>query len=79
MTPFCNYNGNIQQHLSNEEFEALKNLSANCSLIIQKAVKGKSVILVEKDASIRHIEKNLDDATKFEKVKNQERNFEFFS
>ena len=62
-----------------KNFEALKNLSANCSLIIQKAVKGKSVILVEKDACVRHIEKNLDDATKFEKVKYQQRNFGFFS
>ena len=68
MTSFRNYNANIPQHLSNEEFEALKNLSANCNLIIQKADKGNSVVLVEKDVYIRHIEKILDDATKFEKV-----------
>ena len=42
----------------------LKNLSENCNLIIQKAD-----VLVEKDVYIRHIEKTLDDATKFEKVK----------
>ena len=66
---FRNYNANIPQHLSNEEFEVLKNLSANCNLIIQKADKGNSVALVEKDVYIRHIEKILDDATKFEKVK----------
>ena len=36
-----------------KEFEALKNLSANCNLIIQKADKGNSVVLVEKDACIR--------------------------
>ena len=69
MTSFRNYNANIPQHLSNEEFEALKNLSANCNLIIQKADKGNSVVLVEKDVYIRHIEKILDDATKFEKAK----------
>ena len=69
MTSFLNYNANIPQHLSNEEFEALKNLSANFNLIIQKADKGNSVVLVEKDVYIRHIEKILDDATKFEKVK----------
>ena len=67
-TSFCNYNANIP-HLSNEEFEALKNLSANCNLIIQKADKRNSVVLVEKDVYIRHIEKILADATKFEKVK----------
>ena len=68
LTSFCNYNANIP-HLSNEEFEALKNLSANCNLIIQKADKRNSVVLVEKDVYIRHIEKILADATKFEKVK----------
>ena len=39
----------IPHHLSNKEFEALKNLSANCNLITQKADKGNSVVLVEKD------------------------------
>ena len=68
-TSFRNYNANIPQHLSNEEFQALKNLSGNCNLIIQKVGKGNSVVLVEKDVYIRHIEKILDDATKFEKVK----------
>ena len=69
MTSFRNYNANIPQYLSNEEFEALKNRSANCNLIIQKADKGNSVVLVDKDVYIRHIEKILDDARKFEKVK----------
>ena len=69
LTSFRNYNANIPQNLSNEEFEALKNLPANCNLVIQKADKGNSVVLVEKDVYIRYIEKILDDATKFEKVK----------
>ena len=42
--PFCNYNANIPRHLSNEEFEVLKNLLANCNLIIQKDEKGNSVV-----------------------------------
>ena len=37
--------------------------------VIQKADKGNSVVLVEKDVYIRHIEKILDAAMKFEKVK----------
>ena len=49
--------------------EALKNLSASCNLIIQKTDKGNSVAFVEKNVYIRHIEKILDDATKFGKVK----------
>ena len=57
MTSFRNYNANIPQHLSNEEFEALKNLSPNCNLIIQKADKGNSVVLVEEDVYIRHMKK----------------------
>ena len=68
LTSFCTYNANIS-HLSNEEFEALKNLSANRNLIIQKADKGNSVVSVEKNVYIRHMETILDDATKFEKVK----------
>ena len=68
LTSFCNYIANIP-HLSNEKFEKLKNLSANFNVIIQKPDKGKSVVLLEKDVYIRHIEKILDDTTKFEKVK----------
>ena len=45
--------------LPNEEFETLKNLLANCNLIIQKADKSNSVALVKKDVYIRHIEKIL--------------------
>ena len=69
---FCNYNVDIPQHLPNEELEALKNLSANYNSIIQKVNKGNSAVLVEKDFYIRHIEKILDEATKFEKVKIRE-------
>ena len=59
----------MAQNISNEEFEALKNVSANCNLIVQKANKANSVVLVEKDMYFRHMEKVLDDATKFDKVK----------
>ena len=69
LTFFRNYNVNIPQNFSNEEFEALKNLSAYCNLIIQKAHKGNSVALVDKDVYIIHIEKILDDATKLKSRK----------
>ena len=55
LTSFRNYNANIKQHLSNEEFEALKNRSVNCNFISQKADKGNSVVLVKKNVYIRHM------------------------
>ena len=49
LTSFCNFNANVPQHLYNEEFEALKNLSKNCDLLIQRADKGNSLVIAEKD------------------------------
>ena len=68
LTSFRNYNANVPQHLSNKEFEALKTLSGNCNLVIQKADKGNSVVIVEKDVNVRHMETILSDLYKFEKV-----------
>ena len=68
LTSFRNYNANVPQRLSNEEFEALKTLSGNCNLVIQKADKGNSVVIVEKDVYVRHMETILSDFNKFEKV-----------
>ena len=61
LTSFRNYNANVPQHLSNEEFEALKTLSGNFNLVIQKADKGNSVVIVEKDVYVRHMETILCD------------------
>ena len=69
LTSLLNYSVITSQHLSNEEFEGLKNLSAIWNSIIQKGDKGNPVVLVEKDVYIRNIEKILDNATKFEKMK----------
>ena len=68
LTYFRNYNANVPQCLSNEEFEALKTLSNNCNLVIQKADKSNSVIIVEKDVYLRHMETVISDHNKFEKV-----------
>ena len=54
-------------------------MSANCNLIVQKANKDNSVVLVEKDVCIKHIEKIVDDATKFVKVKIKNGNLNFSS
>ena len=66
---FLNYSANIPQHLPNEQFEMLENLPANFNLIIQKVDKGNSVVIVEKVVYIRNIEKILNNAAKFEKMK----------
>ena len=77
LTSFRNYNANLPQQFSNEEFEALKTLSANCNLVIQKADKGiHSAVIVEKDVYVRHTEMILSDSLK--KLASK-RNFKFFS
>ena len=68
LTSFRNYNANVRQHLSNEEFEALKPLSADYNLVIQKGNKSNSVVIVEKDVYVRHMETILSDLNKSEKV-----------
>ena len=68
LTSFRNYNANVPQHLSNEEFKALKTLSKNCNLVIQKADKDNLVAIIEKDVYLRHMETIISDHNKFEKV-----------
>ena len=68
LTCFWNYNYSVPQHLSKEKFEALKTLSKNCNLVIQKADKGNSVVIVEKYVYLRHMETILSDLNKFAKV-----------
>ena len=71
LTSFRNYNPNVPQHLSKEEFEALKTIivtAENCNLVIQESDKGNSVATVEKDVYLRHMETILRDLNKSEKV-----------
>ena len=59
----------MPQHLSDSEFQAVKNLSRlKKKVIIQKSDKDSSVVLVNKSDYIRHIEGILKDVNKFEKV-----------
>ena len=56
------FNWNVPQHLSDSEFQVLKNLSRlKKEVIIQKSDKGNSVVLVNKSDYIRHIEGILKD------------------
>ena len=53
---FRNYNAKLPRNLSDEEFKALKNLSKNISLVVQKSDKGNSVLIFDKDIYIKHME-----------------------
>ena len=46
----------------------MQNLSTNTNLVIQKSDEGNSVVNLDKDVYIKHIESLLSDEAKFEKV-----------
>ena len=45
---YQNYNNNVPQHLSKEEFLALQNLCKNKNIVIQKSDKGNAVVVLIK-------------------------------
>ena len=47
LSSYQNYNKNVPQHLSKEEFLALQNLRKNKNIVIQKSDKGNSVVIVD--------------------------------
>ena len=69
LSSFRFYNANIPQNLSDEELEALEKLSKDNNLVVQKADKGNSVVLVDKDVYVNYMENIFKDQSKFEKVK----------
>ena len=50
------YNNNVPQHLSKGEFDALKNLSQNKQIVIQKSDKGNSIVIADRDKYIEKME-----------------------
>ena len=63
------FNLNVPQHLSDREFQALKNMSRlKKEVIIQKSDKGNAIVLLNKSGYVRHVEDILKDVNKFEKV-----------
>ena len=71
------YNANVLQSLYNQELEALDKLSKNKNLVVQKADKGNSVVLVDRDVYVKHMENVLKDNTKFKKVDVKARTLSF--
>ena len=68
---FRNYNADLPRNLSDEEFVVLLRLSKNTSLVIQQLDKGNSVVILDKDVYIKHIESHLSDKARFEKANNK--------
>ena len=47
LSSYRNYNKNVPQHLSKEEFLALQNLRKNKNIVVQKSHKVNSVVIVD--------------------------------
>ena len=68
LSTYRNYNDNVPQHLSKEEFLALQNLRKNKNIVIQKSDKGNSVVVVDKADYLDKMDNLLNDTRKFEKI-----------
>ena len=78
LSSYRNYNNNVPQNLSKEEFLALQNVRKNKNIVIQKSDGGNSVVVVDKADYLDKMEKRLNDTWIFEKKKSKEGwNFEF--
>ena len=51
-----------------KELEALEKLSKNNNLVVQKADNGNSMVLVDRDVYVNHMENILKDNNKFQKL-----------
>ena len=58
----------MPQHLSKGEFDALKNLSQNKHIVIQKSDKDNTIFIVDREKYIKKMEKFLSDQRKFQKT-----------
>ena len=61
-------NNKMRSNLCKEELKALHNLRKQKHLVIQKADKGNTVVITEKNAYINKMKEIVSDATKFEQV-----------
>ena len=66
---FDSFNNNkMRSNLSKEELKALHNLCKQKHLVIQKADKGNTVVITEKNAYINKMKEIISDTTKFEQI-----------
>ena len=68
----------MRSNLSKEELKALHNLRKEKHLVIQKADKGNTVTITEKNAYINKMKEIVSDTTKFEQINIEEDNLIFF-
>ena len=64
----------MPQHLSKEEFDALKNLR-NKQIVIEKSDKCNSIVAVDRDKYIEKMENILSDQSKSQKIALKDDNF----
>ena len=67
-TSFDNYNFWNELNISKEELLALKGLSSNKGIILQKADKGNSVVLVNKADYSKRMKELLSNIRKFKEI-----------
>ena len=65
---YDNYSFWDELNISKEEHKALKSLSTNKDLIIQKSGKGNSVVLLNRNDYIKRMNEMLSDSSKFKKL-----------
>ena len=65
---YDNYSFWDELNISKEEHKALKSLSTNKDLIIQKSDKGNSVVLLKRNDYIKRMNDMLSDCSKFKKL-----------
>ena len=63
-----NYSVWDELNISKEKHVALKSLSANKDLIVQKSDKGNSVVLLNRNDYIKRLNEMLSDSSKFKKL-----------
>ena len=68
LSSYRNYNNNVPQRLSKEDFLALQNLRKNKNIVIQRSDKGNSVVVVDKADYLDKMDNLLNDTRKFEKI-----------
>ena len=70
LTSYQNFSSNKDppENLTPSEFKALKRLSKNKNIVIQKADKGNTVVVLDKCSYISAIEEILNDNSKFSKL-----------
>ena len=65
---FDNYNFRSELNISKEEYLTFKALSSNKDIVLQKAGKGNSVVLINKADYIERMKELLSDVSKFKEI-----------